>query len=97
MRKVLGAAPHVSLGRAEGTCPGGLLGRGSSPSNSSCGDSGYKPRLSSDRPRLGPDSSLGKHGVNVGVGVTPTEWRRSLWSLNQGSGPLRLGVKSHKF
>lgn len=30
--KMLGAAPQVSLGEAEETCPGGLLGRRSSPS-----------------------------------------------------------------
>lgn len=35
---------------------------------------------------LGPEASLAKHWVHVRVGVAPTEWRRGLWSLGQGSG-----------
>lgn len=72
----------------------GSWGRRSSPSHLYCG---YKPRLGPDRSGSGPDTLLGKYCINVGFGVTSTTWRSSLWSLHQGSGLLKVGIKSHKF
>lgn len=63
----------------------GSWGRGSSPSHPDGGNTGYEPRQLRQA-WVDPDTSLGKYWVNVGVGVPPTECRRSLWSLGQGSG-----------
>lgn len=81
-------------GRAEEICPGGILGQKVQSSHLYCG---YKPGLGPDRSGSGPDTLLGKYYVNVGFDVTSTTWRRSLWSLRQGSGLLKVGIKSHKF